>query len=324
MKDENGNEIVEVSATQQTEISEIIEDFLPKEDGEVTQVVEDKSEGGTESVKEGEKRTEEEAGGQEQDGKSVQKGEEEIKPVEGEVKPVIAEDKTKSVEDKVVEQPTELEQLRALNKELLGRIEEIAGKVIGPKEVKPPTPEEVEAQKKSDEQQAKQVLKFLPSNEVFDDVMKDANNFNALLTSVVNTAVERSLRLMPQIATQLVEQQIGLKTAVTNFYQDNKDLEPHKKYVGFVANEISAQHSDWGLQQILQETEKEVRSRLKLQRVVNGEAQPVIEQTNLRTDGHTAPKNPGFVPGSGGGRRGSSSSDGNLSSQEKDIINLIS
>jgi len=326
MKDENGNEIVEVSATQQTEISEIIEDFLPKEEGsEVAQVVETKSEGGTEGVKEGEKRTEEEAGGQKQDGEPVQKGEEEIKPIEGEVKPVVTEvDKTKVVDDKVVEQPTEVEQLRALNKELLGRIEEIAGKVIGPKEVKPPTPEEVEAQKKSDEQQAKQILKFLPSNEVFDDVMKDANNFNALLTSVVNTAVERSLRLMPQIATQLVEQQMGLKTAVTNFYQDNKDLEPHKKYVGFVANEISAQHSDWGLQQILQETEKEVRNRLKLQRVVNGEVQPTIEQTNTQVGGHTAPKNPGFVPGSGGGRRGSVSGDGNLTPLDKDIIYLIS
>jgi hypothetical protein len=314
MKDENGNEIVEVNAGQQTEINDIVEGFLPSvETSEVAPVVETKTDGGNESVKEGEERTKEETGGQEQVGEPTQKVEGEVKPVEGEVKPVVP------AEPPV--EPSELEQLKATNKMLIDRLNEVAGKVVGPKEIKPPTPEEAEAQKRSDEQQAKQILKFIPSNEVFDEVMKDSNNFNAVLTSVVNTAVERSLRLMPQIATQLVEQQMNLKTAVNSFYTDNKDLEPHKKYVGFVANEISAQHSDWGLQQILQETEKEVRNRLKLNRVVNGDL--TVGQTSVGTS-HTAPSNPGFVPGSGGGRRGSTSSDGNLTAMEKDISSLIS
>ncbi len=155
--------------------------------------------------------------------------------------------------------------------------------------------------------------------------MKDSNNFNALLTTVVNTAVERSLRLMPQIATQLVDQQITLKTVVNDFYTDNKDLVPHKKYVGFVSNEIASQHPDWGLTQILQETEKEVRNRLRLSRVADNAVpgQTRVQQIE-RSAARTGIVNPGFVPGGGGGRKGSASSDGNLSIQEKDILSLIS
>lgn len=312
----------EFEEKQQTEISDIIEDFIPATEtpAEPVAPVETKPiEEGTVNVEEGKERQAEAASGQEQVGEPAAKVEEPIVPPIAPVSPVVP-----PVEPP--KQETDLERMTRENAELKAHLEEMAGRFVTPPAPKQLTPEEQAAQKTRIEQQARQVLKFLPDDTVFDDVMKSSDNFNALLTSVVNTAVERSLRLMPQVATQLVEQQINLKTAVRDFYTDNRDLEPHKKYVGFVANEVAAQHSDWGLTQILQETEKEVRGRLKLARA--GENMQAVQPGSVQQTGtivnRTAPSNPGFVPGGGGGRRGSSSSDGNLSSQEKDIMSLIS
>jgi hypothetical protein len=316
----------ELDQQQQTEISDIIEDFVPStetteaaepveqaapvesEPVVETKPVEEKVEEVVKDGKEGEERKQEETSGQEQVGKPAEEVKEEIaKPAE-QAQPEL----------------TEIEKVKKENEELKKHLEEIAERVIAPKP-KPQTEQEVAASKAEQDRQAKQILKFLPSDEVFDEVMKDSNNFNALLTTVVNTAVERSLRLMPQIATQLVDQQITLKTVVNDFYTDNKDLVPHKKYVGFVSNEIAAQHPDWGLSQILQETEKEVRNRLRLSRVADNAVpgQTRVQQIE-RSVARTGIVNPGFVPGGGGGRKGSASSDGNLSIQEKDIMSLIS
>lgn len=319
----------ELDQQQQTEISDIIEDFVPatetteaaepveqaapveSEPVVETKPVEEKVEEVVKDGKEGEERKQEEASGQEQVGKPAEEVKEEVV--------------TKPTEQTQVEtELSEVEKIKKENEELKKHLEEIAERVIAPKP-QPQTEQEIAAQKAEQDRQAKQILKFLPSDEVFDEVMKDSNNFNALLTTVVNTAVERSLRLMPQIATQLVDQQITLKTVVNDFYTDNKDLVPHKKYVGFVSNEIAAQHPDWGLSQILQETEKEVRNRLRLSRVADNTVpgQTRVQQIE-RSAARTGIVNPGFVPGGGGGRKGSASSDGNLSIQEKDILSLIS
>lgn len=316
----------ELEEKQQTEISDIIEDFLPPAEPPASEPPAEEppktNEEGTGNVEEGEERTKETPSGQEQTIEPPKEGETQVTPPVGEVPPVTPP-VTPPVEPP--KQETEVERITRENAELKAHLEEMAAKFVTPPPPRQLTPEQQDAEKKRMEQQARQVLKFLPDDTVFDDVMKSSDNFNALLTSVVNTAVERSLRLMPQVATQLVEQQVNLKNAVRDFYTDNRDLEPHKKYVGFVANEIAAQHSDWGLTQILQEVEKEVRGRLKLARPgENMQTVPVTPQSNQVLGRTVPPSNPGFVPGGGGGRRGSSSSDGNLSSQEKDIINLIS
>jgi hypothetical protein len=305
----------EIQSKQVEEIDDIIKGMVP--DAPVETVVEpvavggDKGEIKEDKVEEGEKRIEEEAVRQEQDGE-VKKVDDLLvvpdKPVEA-VKPVVEE--------------TEIDKIKRENAELRAHLNEVAERAMTPKPERPKTEVEEAAEKAQKEAAGRQILKFLPTEEVFDEAMKNANNFNALLTAVVNTAVERSLRMIPQVATQLVEQQISLKDIVRSFYDENKDLVEHKKYVGFVSNEVAAQHPDWTLPKILEETEKEVRSRLRLTRV----AQTNIELDSRQIDNtsRTAQvRNPGFVPSGGGGRRGSGSGDGNLTPQEKDIMSLIS
>jgi len=321
MKDENGNEVVEVNAGQQTEINDIIEDFVPPVASveepviPVEPVVPDN--GGVVNVEERKEQPAQAASGQEQVIEPDEKGQAAVAPVV----PVVPVEPVVPATPTVEKTPLEIAQEEIAL--LRSHIEEMAGKVVSPQPQKQLTPEEQQAQQAEDAKKAKQILPFLASNEIFDDVMKDKDNFNALLTSVVNTAVERSLRLMPQIAGTLYEQRSTLGNAVSSFYKDNADLEPHKKYVGFVANEVSAQHPDWGLSQILQETEKEVRTRLKVPRTVTPTipGQPAPQQNgNIRT----VQTNPGFVPGGGGGRKGGSvSGDGNLTGQEKQILDIL-
>lgn len=320
MKDENGNEIVEVNAGQQTEINDIIDDFIPPvvpDEPAVTPVepvIPDN--GGVDNGEKGKEQPAQAASGQEQVIEPNEKGKAPVEPIA----PVTPVEPIVPVQPVVEKTPLELAQEEVAT--LRAHIEEMAGKIVTPPPAKQLTPEEQKIAQDEDAKKAKQVLPFLASNEIFDDVMKDKDNFNALLTSVVNTAVERSLRLMPQIAGTLYEQRMTLGNAVTSFYKDNVDLEPHKKYVGFVANEVSAQHPDWGLKEILQETEKEARTRLKLPRVATPATpgQPPQQNGNIRT----VQVNPGFVPGGGGGRKGGPvSGDGNLTGQEKQILDIL-
>ena len=308
----------ELEVKQQEEINDLVGDEIP--------VVETPT--NTEevpvNVEEGKERQEETPSGQVSAAEPVKEEGQVVPPIEP-VQQVIPGVETPPVVP-VVEPPkveeTEVERLRRENQEYIKALNEMAGKSLTPREPVT-TPEQVKAQR---EQEQRQVLQFLPDDKVFDDVMSSATKFNALLTGVVNTAVERALRLTPQVATQVVEQQMTLKSAIDNFYTDNADLKEHSKFVGYIANEITAQHPDWGLQQILQETEKESRDKLRLSRIANGEVvQPGQPQSRRLPGVRTAVEpNPGFAGTSSGGRRGPTSGDGNLSSQEKDIISLIS
>jgi len=315
---------------QQEQINDVLEDFVPSVEESQTENASDTTnteasstntevEGGNGDVEEGKERQTEETSGQEQASEDTTKEKEGIEE-SGQAQTIHPEEK--KIESKAEE--TDIERLIRENNELKIHLEELAGRFVNPPQKKL-TEEEQRAKQFEDEKRSRQILKFIPDDKAFDEVMGKTDHFNALLTSVVNTAVERSLRLMPQVATSLVDQQVTLKNAVRDFYLDNKDLVPHKKYVGFVSDELSAQHPEWGLDQLLQETEKEVRARLKLSRPVSNQSQNTETRVQrLNNQGISTVANPGFVPSGGGGRRSVASANGNLSKQEKDIVDLIS
>lgn len=217
----------------------------------------------------------------------------------------------------------ELIRLRAELTALREQATELAGKVVaGP--VKPTlTPEQQEAERVKN---ANRVLNFVKSPEAYDEVFKTHENFNALLTSVVNTAISQALRMVPQVTTQYVDQQFTLRTAASEFYREHEDLIPHRQYVGFISNEVHAEHPDWDISEILKEAEKRTRERLKLPKttvsttpVVSGGSaipgQPIVRNS------HTVEANPGFVPGGGSRRAGGGSP---LTGEALQIDELIS
>jgi hypothetical protein len=199
-------------------------------------------------------------------------------------------------------------------KSLRQQLEEMAARTLG---VQPPAP----AEPKPAEPvipaavvpiQAAPVSKdgfinFIESEEQFDEVMKTPEGFNKLLTGVVQRSVETVLRNVPQMVVKLADQQITTRSAINEFYMENKDLVSNKAYVGMVANEMAAKNPDWTLDKLLGELGKEVKTRLKMAIA----AQPAAPG---------APK-PGFVPRGGGGKPPSGPT---LTGQDKQIADLIS
>ena len=320
MTEEVKNDEVVVSEKQQSEIADMLDDLMPVQREQNTSGEKEVTSGGDER----EKRSEEEAGGQVEGAGSGKEAEKEVGKEPEPLGAVPTEEVKKPTEE--AQTPPAIPDLSDLEKanreiaELRGHLEELASRTMEPAVKQPQTPEQVEAHKRQQEAAARQVLTFLKDDEVFDEVMKSSTNFNALLTSVVNTAVAKTMQLIPQVTSQYVDNQMSTRLAVKDFYTDNPDLVHHKKYVGFVSNELYAKNPTWSVEQNLVETEKEVRARLKLGKSV-GPGGGLPQQNSA---GRTVENNPGFVPsGGGGGRRGSVSAD-RLSGEDKQIMDLIS
>jgi hypothetical protein len=312
-------EEVVLPEVQQSEISDLLDGLMPAQGEQVTSTEEVIVDGN-----EGKERSEEKAGeqvegvGTSEEGKAEEvvvesKPEDKAStPVEGE-KPTTAQEPPATP---IVEE-TEIDRLKRENTEFRQHMEELAAQAMQAKQPKQPTPEE---QKARTDAAARQVLTFLKDDDTFDEVMKSSANFNALLTSVVNTAVAKTVQLLPNITNQYVDSQLTTRLAVKDFYTDNADLLPHRQYVGFVSNELFAKNPNQSLEENFREVEKEVRARLKIARPTGAGTGEVGQTMSNRT----APSNPGFVPsGGGGGRRGSVSTD-RLSAEEKGIVDLIS
>ena len=119
------------------------------------------------------------------------------------------------------------------------------------------------------------VRNFLEGFADLDEVFSSPENFNKLLLTVYNNALEEASKLtveriysgLPQIMSQYVTQHISMNRLVDDFYTANADLVPVKRTVTALANEISAEHPEYTTQQVFDETAKRTREVLKLQQV---------------------------------------------------------
>lgn len=104
---------------------------------------------------------------------------------------------------------------------------------------------------------------------------------------VRTSAVQDVLKSLPQVINNVVKAQIEVQTKTAKFYSDNedliKDLTPEqtvdrKKFIGYVANDVSGKNPDWTLDKLFTELPGEVKRRLGLKAatasVVKGPAQP--------------------------------------------------
>ena len=112
------------------------------------------------------------------------------------------------------------------------------------------------------------------------------------------------------------------RTAVDEFYRANEDLLPYRKFVGFITAEVAAAHADWPLDDVLKESNRLSRERLKLPTVASRTPQqPAQPQTPAS---QTVTQNPAFVPGSANrGRRANAQADA-PTGQEQQIIDILS
>ena len=152
------------------------------------------------------------------------------------------------------------EEIRKENENLRKRIDEMSV----PKPVEPAEPAP-EPEPKLDE------IDFIGDADV-DDITRDPAAFNKLLNKVFAQGVTTSrtvlgegiLRSIPDIVKKDVETVIALRESSEQFYKDNKDLEPFKKVVSNVFEEMAAENPNRKFSDMLEDVGTEARKRLEL------------------------------------------------------------
>ena len=130
-----------------------------------------------------------------------------------------------------------------------------------PKQDKPVEEKKQEAPKQVPNPQG--VRQFI-TKENYEEVMRDPSKLNNVLSSVYNTAVESTIVNIPKLVQKLINQQTTLNAKVDDFYKQHNDLVPYRKFIGFVANELSSNNPNWSLDELFDNVEKETRKRLSL------------------------------------------------------------
>lgn len=124
-----------------------------------------------------------------------------------------------------------------------------------------------------------------------DELSRDPKKLNEFANKIYQKAVtdtrkvlgEGVLRTIPDIVKTNITMMTNLKKASDKFYNDNEDLEPFKKVVSAVFEDVAAENPDKRFDEILGKVAGESRKRLGLQRKA--------ENTNTNTN-----KNKGKSP----------------------------
>jgi hypothetical protein len=167
------------------------------------------------------------------------------------------------------------------------------------------------------------VVEFFKTEEEVDKVFGSAAEINKFMTSLLNQAVERSLRTMPQVVVNVARQQASLVNAVDKFYETHSDLAKFRPFVGYVATELQTKHPEWDASKMFEEVEKEVRTRLNLKRPVPaaGGSPPPGTPPNAPRGPQGGGTGPAFVGQHSRARVGSGGTG--MSAKEQEILDLI-
>jgi len=114
-----------------------------------------------------------------------------------------------------------------------------------------------------------------------DDVLESKESLNNVLKNVFEAnmkAIKQLTLELPKIVSNIAQQYTDMQLTVRDFYQKNPDLAPLKPFVGVVAQHLGAKNPDWSYDKLLEETGKEVRSRLKKLKGSGSEAKPRAKQ----------------------------------------------
>jgi len=119
-----------------------------------------------------------------------------------------------------------------------------------------------------------------------EDVFDDPQKFNALLCNFANQVsqhtTQNNMLALPEIVRHQAEQQINVTNTVNAFYKENPDLNPIRATVAQVCNQVAAEHSDWSIEQVFNESATRTRKMLKM--VKNHKTKSKVPASNLETD----------------------------------------
>lgn len=223
------------------------------------------------------------------------------------------------------EPPKEEDPLEALKKEnesLRSTIEQVMRDMGAPPKPKEKTPEEIKAEEEANKNRGPIVLPFFKKDEDIDNAFKSVESANRFMTSVVATAVEVIGKQIPTIASRIADQQITLKMATKEFFDNNSDLLKYKEYCGFIANKLASDNPDWTISKLMEEVGTKTREALRIKGQISS---PNISANNDSGNAGGNPpsvrrKGPALPPTGGGGRKGGATQ---LSGMEKELQDMI-
>lgn len=151
----------------------------------------------------------------------------------------------------------------------------------------------------------------------FDSIVESKESFTEwakeFAEKIQKQTHEAVLEKLPDTVSSYVDSQVTIREKVKDFYEKNSDLAQAKKYVGVVANQVAAEHSDWEFDDVLAETARRSRETLGLKQQA---------EQNEKASSSQKKSSPAF---SGGTKTGSAkrSAAPELSELEKEIDELI-
>lgn len=182
---------------------------------------------------------------------------------------VVNQDEEVSTSDANVESSTtdELSLLKQQNEALLQQLNALSTRKV--QEEKPA--EEQETVKKLEESE-------LFGEWTYDAIVEDENSFKRFLGEFANkvkTSTEESiLRKIPGTVSKLTNEQIEARNTVNQFYEEHPQLAQTKPYMAQIVTTVSAEHADWGLEQVLVESANRAYKALGLQKQAVQSAKP--------------------------------------------------
>jgi len=112
-------------------------------------------------------------------------------------------------------------------------------------------------------QEAAQALHFVDP-ETLESVLTNPDKFNKLISKVVEVAAQRALAATPSIIRKQEDERNELIEATQTFYDKNKDLVKYHRNISLTAQQVKSLNPNFTVRQVLDESEKLVRERLRL------------------------------------------------------------
>ena len=114
-------------------------------------------------------------------------------------------------------------------------------------------------------------IAFVTGDDAHTDILSDPKAFNAILNKVYQASLETTYRNVMPVVNQVVAESLEVHSRARNFYDDNPDLAVDPRIKGLVAQTadgIQKANPGMNLDQVLQETSKQVRQRLNMPKPV--------------------------------------------------------
>ncbi len=159
---------------------------------------------------------------------------------------------------------------------------------------------ELENERKKVEKEEEKTSKEEPSQmveigeEEFEEILEDRKKFNTFLgkfaESIRQKATSETLRSIPDVVRHNMQVMNQLHAERDRFYNENKDLQPFKKVVAQVFEEIASDNPDKQYNELLELTGKEARKRLDLKKKAVEKKEKKEKKTTEQDKKPTLPK----------------------------------